>query len=130
MICTVYFSQSSRSCPTIRLLCQDLDGAWEVVPLAEEFKVCRPGKGFTEVSAGFVQTLRVFEDKEKERGLLEPVMFDCAGGRLHSNVDVHYDSAGKITTKEPKPLGGAWELIKKGSKADAIRRLVCKDATK
>jgi hypothetical protein len=34
----------------VNKVCQDMKGTWETVEGAEEFRVCRPEKGFIEVS--------------------------------------------------------------------------------
>lgn len=110
-------------------VCQDMKGMWVAMPGGEEFKVCRPEKGYSEVSSGFVEVLHAWKG-EDGGGLLMPMVFDCAGRRYHSNQTVQYDSMGTIIYHAPASLGGAWEPIKSGTLRDAVLEMVCKEPIK
>jgi hypothetical protein len=111
-----------------------MGGSWYAVPGGANFKVCRPEAGYIEAGSGFVQVLWAIDDMKDvpirssmDGGVLKSVIFDCAGLRMHTNANVLYDDAGKITSKGDSALGGTWEVVTLGTYLNDVRWMVCKD---
>jgi hypothetical protein len=110
----------------VNKVCQDMKGTWETIEGAEEFRVCRPEKGFVQIGARTVMALEAFKNRDGG-GILTPRVFDCARRRTYQDRSLSFDSTGKIEIYAPEALGGEWKDVTPGSKSDAVLSAVCRD---